>query len=209
MRKVPESGGTVASVLRDDAPAVLCLSLHSKGSTVPRAGRNDPCPCGSGKKYKRCCLDKDRAAELAPAMAQRVALQAHKANQAARQKDDQAELLKSQATWQEAQALDAASNAVIDLVRAGRLDEAEQAARELLVRYPEVHDGYDRLGMVHEARGQFRQAADCYRSVVEFARAHPENYDPEFVDSFLDLIAKLEASAAEAERAVNDVGRSG
>ncbi|HLN83423.1 MAG TPA: SEC-C metal-binding domain-containing protein, partial [Candidatus Binatia bacterium] len=19
------------------------------------AGRNDPCPCGSGKKYKRCC----------------------------------------------------------------------------------------------------------------------------------------------------------
>lgn len=22
----------------------------------PRAGRNDPCPCGSGRKYKRCCL---------------------------------------------------------------------------------------------------------------------------------------------------------
>lgn len=26
------------------------------------AGRNDPCPCGSGKKYKKCCLEKDRAA---------------------------------------------------------------------------------------------------------------------------------------------------
>jgi uncharacterized protein len=23
-----------------------------------QAGRNDPCPCGSGKKYKRCCLGK-------------------------------------------------------------------------------------------------------------------------------------------------------
>jgi uncharacterized protein len=23
---------------------------------VRQAGRNDPCPCGSGKKYKRCCL---------------------------------------------------------------------------------------------------------------------------------------------------------
>jgi hypothetical protein len=23
-----------------------------------KAGRNDPCPCGSGKKYKKCCLDK-------------------------------------------------------------------------------------------------------------------------------------------------------
>ena len=22
------------------------------------AGRNDPCPCGSGKKYKKCCLGK-------------------------------------------------------------------------------------------------------------------------------------------------------
>ena len=26
-------------------------------------GRNDPCPCGSGKKYKKCCRDKDLAAE--------------------------------------------------------------------------------------------------------------------------------------------------
>jgi len=25
-------------------------------------GRNDPCPCGSGKKYKNCHLDKDEAA---------------------------------------------------------------------------------------------------------------------------------------------------
>jgi len=22
-----------------------------------KIGRNDPCPCGSGKKYKKCCLD--------------------------------------------------------------------------------------------------------------------------------------------------------
>ncbi len=22
---------------------------------VPKVGRNDPCPCGSGKKYKQCC----------------------------------------------------------------------------------------------------------------------------------------------------------
>lgn len=23
-----------------------------------KVGRNDPCPCGSGKKYKQCCLNK-------------------------------------------------------------------------------------------------------------------------------------------------------
>ena len=22
---------------------------------APKIGRNDPCPCGSGKKYKKCC----------------------------------------------------------------------------------------------------------------------------------------------------------
>jgi SEC-C motif len=25
-----------------------------------KTGRNDPCPCGSGKKYKKCCLEKDQ-----------------------------------------------------------------------------------------------------------------------------------------------------
>ncbi|MBI3271347.1 MAG: SEC-C domain-containing protein [Planctomycetes bacterium] len=28
---------------------------------VPRVARNADCPCGSGKKYKKCCLDKDAA----------------------------------------------------------------------------------------------------------------------------------------------------
>jgi len=32
-----------------------------KSTAKSSAGRNDPCPCGSGKKYKKCCLDKDRA----------------------------------------------------------------------------------------------------------------------------------------------------
>ena len=32
-------------------------------STV-KVGPNDPCPCGSGKKYKKCCRDKDVAAGL-------------------------------------------------------------------------------------------------------------------------------------------------
>ncbi len=28
-----------------------------------KIGRNDPCPCGSGKKYKNCCLSKNQEAE--------------------------------------------------------------------------------------------------------------------------------------------------
>ena len=30
---------------------------------IGRIGRNDPCPCESGKKYKRCCLAKDQQAK--------------------------------------------------------------------------------------------------------------------------------------------------
>lgn len=29
---------------------------------VEKVGRNDPCPCGSGKKYKSCCLLKEQQA---------------------------------------------------------------------------------------------------------------------------------------------------
>jgi len=32
---------------------------QAKGAQAsPKTGRNDPCPCGSGKKYKKCCLGK-------------------------------------------------------------------------------------------------------------------------------------------------------
>jgi SEC-C motif-containing protein len=30
--------------------------------TTARPGRNEPCHCGSGRKYKLCCLEKDNVA---------------------------------------------------------------------------------------------------------------------------------------------------
>jgi uncharacterized protein len=38
------------------------LAAAAAASANVRIGRNDPCPCGSGKKYKRCCLDKPSVA---------------------------------------------------------------------------------------------------------------------------------------------------
>ena len=34
--------------------AAAMASSRSAAGTVPKVGRNDPCPCGSGKKYKQC-----------------------------------------------------------------------------------------------------------------------------------------------------------
>ena len=38
--------------------ARLALLAPAPPSEVPHkaVGRNDPCPCGSGKKFKKCCL---------------------------------------------------------------------------------------------------------------------------------------------------------
>ena len=35
------------------------MSEPSKREKMRKIGRNDPCPCGSGKKYKKCCLNND------------------------------------------------------------------------------------------------------------------------------------------------------
>ena len=42
-------------------------------TTAARPGRNEPCSCGSGRKYKQCCLEKDEAA-IREAHAKAVAL---------------------------------------------------------------------------------------------------------------------------------------
>ena len=34
--------------------------LKEKNPIYKNTGRNDSCPCGSGKKFKRCCLNTDR-----------------------------------------------------------------------------------------------------------------------------------------------------
>jgi len=41
-------------IVDPDAPPIPDMPVEqAKGEATP--GRNDPCPCGSGKKYKKCC----------------------------------------------------------------------------------------------------------------------------------------------------------
>lgn len=142
-------------------------------------GRNAPCPCGSGLQYKKCCREKDRAEQSARDRARSIA----------ERERQQAERQAAREALDESYALDNASNAVVDLLEAGELDEAEQAARELLERYPQVPDGYERLASVYEARGDQRQAAECYRKVIEFIHANPDHFDPEYEQYLVEKLA--------------------
>ncbi len=38
----------------DEHQSLMSL-LHKSANSTPKIGRNDPCPCGSGKKFKKCC----------------------------------------------------------------------------------------------------------------------------------------------------------
>lgn len=120
---------------------------------------NKPCPCGSGKKYKRYCLPREQAL-----LAERAAAAA-RTERVAPSHDEQL-------VWDD-DGLDEASNRVVDLIHAGKLDEAEQA-QDLLERYPDVHDGLERLAMLYRARGDLKRAAEYYRRAADFVHAHSE-----------------------------------
>jgi hypothetical protein len=139
---------------------------------MAKTGRNDPCPCGSGQKYKRCCLPRDEAAAVERARA----LERERAVALLAPDDD---------------GLDQASNVVIDLLDQGRLDEAEQAAQDLLARYPEVHDGLERIAMVAAARGDRARAAEYYRKAADFVHARAEYYDPEMEEYLRERATKF------------------
>ena len=48
------AGGGAAAPVNAERPEASGSGIQVK-RTTPKVGRNDPCPCGSGKKYKHCC----------------------------------------------------------------------------------------------------------------------------------------------------------
>jgi protein O-GlcNAc transferase len=134
---------------------------------MAKLGRNDPCPCGSGKKYKKCCLP---------------------LHEESRAKEREAAALTPDYTD-----LDDLSNSVVDLIEAGRLDDAEAACRELLTRFPDQIDGTERLAAVYEAKGEKKLAAEYYRKAAEFAKANP-GFDQELIDWYSSKAKELEVN---------------
>ena len=136
-----------------------------------KIGRNDPCPCGSGKKYKKCCLEVDarRAAEEKERFAQG----------------------KQQFVVAETD-LDELSNSVQALIESNDLDRAEAVCRELQEKFPDQVDGIWRLARVLEARGQRSGAAQAYRQAADFMRSHP-GFERESVDDMIQSAERMEA----------------
>ncbi len=61
-RKHPDVYASLQSLFRQDMRSRLAKAKRGwKGWRRRKVGRNAPCPCGSGEKYKKCCLAKSRA----------------------------------------------------------------------------------------------------------------------------------------------------
>jgi tetratricopeptide (TPR) repeat protein len=134
---------------------------------MEKIGRNAPCPCGSGKKYKRCCLPGQREKRPASNRKPRFIPVFTK--------------------------LDQLSNSVVDLIKQNKLDKAEAVSRKLLKKYPDQIDGLNRLAMVYEARGEEEKAAEYYREAYHFAMSH-EGFDQDTADWFLSEANRLESN---------------
>lgn len=137
---------------------------------MKKPGRNAPCPCGSGKKYKLCCL---RCEEESP-------------------EESPADLL-SRGWVMVEDDIDRDSNRVVDLLDEGRIEEAERAAALLLEKYPDMPDGHERTAQVFEAQGQRKRAAEHYRTAAEILHAHDPEYSRESVEYLTGKARELTA----------------
>jgi uncharacterized protein len=57
---IPACVTAIAAYWREKGPTQVSMPLTARppspsGQATSKIGRNDPCPCGSGKKFKKCC----------------------------------------------------------------------------------------------------------------------------------------------------------
>ena len=141
-------------------------------------GRNAPCPCKSGNKYKKCCLTKDE----------------HEAAQ----RRVNASAVAGPSWVLEDDGLDDLSNSVLALIKTRRFDEALAVCRRLLDEFPDVVDGLERSALVYAAMGDHEKAAALYHNALAFI-THPSRRDDyEGVEYYQEQLALQQQLASQA-----------
>lgn len=143
-----------------------------------KIGRNQTCPCGSGRKYKRCCGVTTPSPAETPLVYEVLEVE----------EDDGGELFLDD--------LLRLSNRVPQLLRSGEIHEALRICHELEQRYPDDIDWRDRFAAVYEAQGDAKRAAAHYRQAADFAR-NAEGFDPEYIAWALEKAHALDPQPGE------------
>ncbi len=140
-----------------------------------KIGRNDPCPCGSGKKYKQCCASNPDGAPSSPASQASIAdmLQAAvEHHQAARL--PLAESLYRQVLQADPRHADALYFSGVLARQAGDMGSAVDFFRRTLQVKPAHGAALVSLGNVQQAMGELEAATGSYTHALQINPAHVE-----------------------------------
>ena len=55
LEAAPANESTHSVEMTGEAPSALDTEAQSQEERFAAVGRNDPCPCGSGRRFKECC----------------------------------------------------------------------------------------------------------------------------------------------------------
>lgn len=190
-----------------------------------KPGRNDPCPCGSGKKYKQCCQFKPDALVNGTPIPNllRTALQYHQAGFL-----PEAEALYHQVLQRSPQHPDALYLLGAIALQGGDFRLAVDLTTKAIEANPANPEAYGNLGLALHEQGQLQTAAEQYRKALsikpdytnarynlhallldmenmapaveclrEVVKQNPNDMDATFtLGALLDYLEDVEASAA-------------
>ena len=148
---------------------------------MKKISRNAQCPCGSEKKYKKCCLQKDEEGHVA-------SIKKIEATKNSKHAESASEYSKNVMLVEDD--LDLLSNNAVYLINEGEFEKAKEKCEELLSKYPDVVDGFDRFAMLYEASGEKEKAAEYYRRSADFMRSS-SGYSEELIDFALGKVELL------------------
>ena len=152
---------------------------------MAKIGRNDPCPCGSGKKHKKCCsasgASPTASVQVVPALS---APQHHACDVCGVGDDDDDEI----------DEINERADSILDEILDGRVDHAEALCHDFIQDFPHDAEGFDLLSMVFEERGQRDRALELLRKALGIADANPE-YDDETRLLMRERLEDLQAPA--------------
>lgn len=130
-------------------------------------GRNDPCPCGSGEKYKKCCLDKEKqVATSSPAMTEDEAIDLALQHQQAGRLQEAAALYR-QVIEHNPRCPDALNLLGSITYQTGNYQAALELINRAIEAAPHIPMYYSNAGPVLIALGLNDEALASYRKAVE------------------------------------------
>ena len=137
--------------------------------------RNQPCPCGSGKKYKKCCLSQDQKA----AAEQNQQVRGNSTTDNSDYINNDSYTFIDDSLLEYCDTFVVISNQAVGLIDDKKWKEAEACCKQLLEEFPKEIDGHWRTYEYHQARKEYRQAKQHAQTLLEMLEER-EGFDPSF-----------------------------